>query len=381
MIRRVALVAATALVVASLAGAPAGAAEDALHRKVVAELQGFVSWLDANDARGFVGEIGWPDEAHGGESAKWNDLAEAWYQAADAAGLWAGVWATGEWWGTSYKLAAYEDRRDPPGVDTPNTQAPVIEAHLSTEAYERAITVAGGEFAGPEIVRTSTYSNRDPGTYNTDYHYDAPRTFEFLASRGIGTIRIEFRWETIQRRLGGPLHSRAMDLLDSVTLAARQAGLNVVLDMHNFGAYYLWNGRHGVRRPIGSAKLPIRYFADVWKRLSARYRVDPGIYYGLMNEPVGLEANGELSAAEVWERASQAALDAVRANGDDNTVMISGYDYSPVRSWADIHPDGWITDPANNFLYEAHHYWDRTASGAYERSYAREVAHAERSGY
>jgi endoglucanase len=154
-----------------------------------------------------------------------------------------------------------------------------------------------------------------------------------------------------------------------------------VLDMHNFGAYYLWNGKHGVRRAIGSPKLPIRFFADVWTRLSAHYRVDPGIYYGLMNEPVGLSERGDLSAAQVWERASQEALDAVRANGDDNTVMVSGYAYSPVRSWADIHPDGWIEDPAGNFLYEGHHYWDRDASGGYERSYAREVAYAERHGY
>jgi len=368
--------------VASLfGGTPAGAQEDALHRKILSELQGFVSWLEANEARGFVGEIGWPDEAHGGDSEQWNDLAEAWHQAADAASLWAGVWATGEWWHKTYKLAAYEDRRDPPGVDTPNTQAPVIEAHLSTDAYERAITVAGGEFAGPELVRTSTFSNHDPGKYDRDYHFDAPRTFRFLASRGIGTVRIEFRWEMIQRKLGGALHRGSMQLLDSVTLAARQAGLNVVLDMHNFGAYYLWNGRHGVRRPIGSAKLPIHYFADVWKRLSAHYKRDASIYYGLMNEPVGLEANGELSAAEVWEQASQAALDAVRANGDVNVVMISGYDYSPVRSWAEIHPDGWITDPANNFLYEGHHYWDRNASGAYEHSYEQEVAYAERHGF
>jgi aryl-phospho-beta-D-glucosidase BglC (GH1 family) len=360
---------------------PATAQDDALHRKILGELQRFVSWLDANGARGFVGEIGWPDEEHGGESDRWNALADAWYDDADAAGLWAGVWATGEWWGKTYKLAAYEDRSEPPGVDTPNTQAPVIEAHLSTDAYERAITVAGGEFAGPEIVPTSTYSNHDPGKYNRDYHFDAPRTFEFLAGRGIGTIRIEFRWETIQRKLGGALHSRSMDLMDSVVLAARQAGLNVVLDMHNFGAYYLWNGKHGVRRAIGSPKLPIRFFADVWTRLSAHYRVDPGIYYGLMNEPVGLSERGDLSAAQVWERASQEALDAVRANGDDNTVMVSGYAYSPVRSWADIHPDGWIEDPAGNFLYEGHHYWDRDASGGYERSYAREVAYAERHGY
>jgi endoglucanase len=156
--------------------------------------------------------------------------------------------------------------------------------------------------------------------------------------------------------------------------------------MHNFGAYYLWNGKtgdneRGIRRPIGSPKLPIRYFADVWRRISDHYSGDPGIYYGLMNEPVGLQKSGDLPAAEVWERASQSALEAVRANGDDTIVLISGYRYSPVASWGAIHDDGWITDPAGNFLYEGHHYWDRDGSGAYAHNYSEELANAESRGY
>jgi endoglucanase len=364
----------------------AAAQDDALHRKVLSELDGFIRWLDANNARGFVGEIGWPDEDHGGESQQWNDLAEAWYQRADQAGLWAGVWATGEWWHDTYKLAAYEDRSEPEGVDSANTQAPVIEAHLSAQSYERGISDAGAEFNGQELDKTSWFSNHDPGRYDRSYHYDNASTFQFIASRGIGMVRIEFRWENLQRQLHHALYKPELARLDRAVAAARATGMHVVLDMHNFGAYYLWNGKlgdkeRGVRRPIGSAKLPVSDFVDVWRRISTHFGGDPGVYYGLMNEPVGLHGNGALSAAEVWERASQAALDGIRATGNDNVVLVSGYRYSPVAAWAQIHPDGWITDPADNFLYEGHHYWDGDGSGRYAHSYAEEVAAAEAAGY
>src|SRR5687768_11265071 len=38
------------------------AAEDALHRRVVAELRVFGNWLEENDAEGYVGEIGIPND-------------------------------------------------------------------------------------------------------------------------------------------------------------------------------------------------------------------------------------------------------------------------------------------------------------------------------
>src|SRR5688500_8147250 len=106
-----------------------GAADDALHACILSELNDFTAWLDRENAKGYVGELGWPDDEQG-DADEWNALAEAWLDRADQARLWATPWATGEWWGTTYKLAVYEDATDAPGVDTPNTQAPVLEAHL-----------------------------------------------------------------------------------------------------------------------------------------------------------------------------------------------------------------------------------------------------------
>lgn len=115
---------------------------DALQRLIRTELSTFTDWLGRNGVKGYIGEVGWPDN-YRGDASKWNALAEVWYDAADAAKLWITQWSTGEWWGTTYKLALYEDRRSPAGVDSANAQAVVTEAHPTTPSYLRGVNVSG----------------------------------------------------------------------------------------------------------------------------------------------------------------------------------------------------------------------------------------------
>ncbi|HEX9823413.1 MAG TPA: cellulase family glycosylhydrolase [Actinomycetota bacterium] len=367
--RRVAL-----LLALPLLSAPAAAQENALHACVIGELDSFTGWLEREDARGFVGETGWPDDEMG-DADEWNALAEAWFDRADAAGLWVTTWATGEWWGDSYPLAPYEDRGEAPGVDTANTQAPVVEAHPGPG---RGVNVAGGEFGeAPTVQPTSPFSNENPGTYDTDYHYDPQGTFDYLAAHGVRLIRLPFRWERLQREPFGPLHATELRRYRGAIGRANEAGLRVVIDPHNFGAYYLSNGEEGVRRAIGSRQVPLSAFANLWRRLSRAFENMPGVAgYGLMTEPVELPERP--TGAKLWERASRAALDAIRNRGDRTLVLVPGYQWSGAQVWADVHPRGWVDD--RRFRYEAHHYWDEDHSGTYRSSYADEVAAAEERG-
>jgi hypothetical protein len=356
--------------------AEANHVDNALHRKVIGELEGFRDWLNQHDAPGFVGETGWPDN-YDGDADKWNDLAEDWFDVADAAGLGAVVWATGEWWG-DYKLAVYENRDEEGGVETANTQAPVLEAHSSTSAYSRGINVSTGTFCeGHGLEQTSTFSNHDTGKYNNCYKYDSQETFDYIAARGVDLVKIEFRWEILQRRLGGPLHQKSVERLVDVVGRAEQAGLKVIISMHNFGAYWLWDGEKGVRRAIGSRQVSVRRFTDVWTKLSGLFIDHPAVSYAIMSEPVGLKKKGDKSPADVWEGAAQAALSAIRANGDNHLILVNGYRWSSLADWPKIHPQPFIEDPANNFVYTAHHYWDRDWSGGYDYSYEDEVRYAE----
>lgn len=373
--------AAGALLVAALlvspTAAPAAAQDpDALHTRVRAELARFTAWLERNDAKGYIGEVGWPDDPN--DAGRWNALADAWFRDADRAGLWVTTWATGEWWGAGYRLAQFEDRNPGGGVDSDNSQAPVLMSHSPPKGYRRGINVAGGEFAAPATHPTSDFSNENPGAYDRSYHYDPQETFDFLASRGVRLVRIPFRWERLQPQPGGPLDVAELQRLKDAATRARTAGMKVILDMHNYGAYYLSDGTQGVRRAIGSPEVSAADFADVWRRISRRFRRHSGVKgYGLMNEPVDLPARPDRSAAEVWERASQRALRAIRRTGDRKFVLVPGYFWSGAQRWPDVHPDAWIRDPLDRFRYEAHHYWDRDNSGGYHHSYAEEVEDAE----
>ena len=168
---------------------------DALCGRTRAELNDFAGWLADNHARGYIGEVGWPDNRDG-EAGEWNRVGEAWYEAADAAGLPVTAWSTGEWW-HDYKLAVYQGS-PAGGLNRPNSQASVIERHRATETVPRGVNVSGGEFNAPSAQPVSTFSNANPGVYDRDYHYDSQATFDYLASRGATLVRMPFRWERIQ---------------------------------------------------------------------------------------------------------------------------------------------------------------------------------------
>lgn len=370
-----ALVLSVLLVLGAVPAAHA-AEPDALERRVGGELTVFTDWLARNGAQGYIGEVGWPDDARG-EGDEWNAVADRWYRQADAAGLGVTAWAAGEWWGTGYPMAAYEDRVPGGGVDSADSQAAVLEAFAGGAGGLRGVNVAGGEFGAPNVDPTSSFSNRNPGAYDRAYHYDTDGTFRFLAQRGVRVVRIPFRWERLQPTLGQSLNQTEVQRLKAVVARARKAGLGVVLDMHNYGSYYLHDGRTGVRRAIGSAQVTHAHFSDVWWRLSVHFADDPGVVaYGLMNEPVAMPSLAGRPPAENWETASNWAIGAIRGRGDRKLVMVAGYDWSSTVRWTKNHPDAWVRDPAANHRYEAHHYFDRDGSGTYVRSHRDELAHA-----
>ena len=205
----------------------------------------------------------------------------------------------------------------------------------------RGVTVNGGEFGAPIDRRTARFSNRSPGKYNTWYHYDRAGTFKFLARREVGHVKIPFRWERLQPRLGGPLDRAEVGRIRDVVRRAKRAGLPVILDMHNYGAYYLFDGERGVRRPIGSDHVSIDDFADAWRRISRSFGDNEGVLaYALMAEPFGMPRAGDRSPAEVWEQASQAAVTAIRGRDDDTLVSVPGYDWDAIQDVHEAPPGG-----------------------------------------
>ncbi|WP_157936845.1 glycoside hydrolase family 5 protein [Geodermatophilus chilensis] len=352
------------------------AEEDALQRRVVSELEVFTDWLARNGVEGYVGEVGIPND---GDVERWLRLAERWFEEADEAGLWVDVWSSGEWWGSDYVYSPFTHGPNggPLAITTPTGE--LVARHARDGNEPRGVNVSGGEFGAPGSTdEVTVFSNENPGEYGRDYRYDSQESFDYLASEGIDTVRLPFRWERIQPALGEELDQEELGRLRGAVGRAHAAGLEVILDVHNYGAYHLIEGTHGVRRAIGSDELSQDDFADLWRRLSEAFREDPGVLaYDLMNEPSNLPEVDGRSPAQVWEEASQAAVTAIRTAGDDTLIMVAGYQYSHAGEWPEQHPQAWIEDPEDNVKYEAHHYWKRGDGN----SYAMELAYAEESGY
>jgi hypothetical protein len=346
-------------------------AEDALHREVLRQLRVFTDWLDENEVDGYIGEVGWPAEE---DTERWNRLAEVWLAEAEAADLWVTTWSAGEWWGDDYPLSPFVVSGDGGPVDSSRVSGELLAWHAEQRHLTLGVNTSGAEFGAPGgTEETSTFSNLNPGTHGRDYHYDGQATFDYLGSRGLDVVRLPFRWERVQPELGGDLDAEELARLTAAVSRAHAAGLGVILDLHNYGAYFLDDGTQGVRRPVGSAEVTREYFVDFWRRLSEAVHDEPGVVaYGLMNEPVGLPAADGESAAQAWEQASQEAVETIRSAGDRTTVMVAGYEWSHVWHWSEVHPKAWIQDPADNIRYEAHHYWQQ----AYERTYDVELAEA-----
>lgn len=342
---------------------------DALQGRVLSELKQFTDWLRREDVPGYIGEMNWPNDAERnfGDTAEWNALGEMWFQEADRHDLWVTGWnANDRGIGPSAYFYIYSvTRGDVPRIlTTRQAQAEVYEAHKTTPSYKRGVNLPSGYVN----YGATTFSNENPGVYGVDYHYMGQESLDYLRARGVTLVRFTFRWERLQRTLGGALDEIEMQRVRDFVDRAASASLEVILDVHNFGSYYLHDADTGTvaERKIGASYDGVVYVTqahleNLWAQLSAEFQDDPTVIaYDIMNEPKDLATDGGKEPQAVWEEISQNVLNVIRAQegtGAHKLVMIPGYQTSSVRDWAAYHPSKWIKDSANNYRYEAHHYF------------------------
>jgi endoglucanase len=234
-----------------------------------------------------------------------------------------------------------------------------------------ASPVAGQYFRGVNIAGAEFGMNTLPGVVNTHYTFHSETTFRYFAARNLQVIRFPLQWERLQPSLGGPLDPSYLGLLKTTIGWAREAGCVVIPEIHNFGRYsfhedgrlfqYVIDQAYG-----GTVRVSRGDLADLWVRLSNEFANEPAVYaYDLMNEPHDVTG---------WKEISQHVLTAIRNNADRKLVMIPGDGWSSANRWVATHgASPWISDPADNFMYEAHLYFDYDESGTYRRSYDQEL--------
>jgi endoglucanase len=232
-----------------------------------------------------------------------------------------------------------------PAVQATASSAPIAEVTLSAVEPVQLVGVAlSGAAFGPSVL---------PGKHGTNYIYPAESYYKKYAEQGLKLVRLPFLWERIQPQLDTELDAAQLALLTQSLDFAQKHGVKVVLDMHNYYRYY--------KQPIGSEYVPIRSFANTWKRIAQKIGNHPALSgYGLMNEP---------NTKGLWPEAALAAAKEIRKIDKINWIYVAGDRFSSAWHWpqsnTQLIADPWMRDPANKLIFEAHMYLDRDTSGMY----------------
>lgn len=222
--------------------------------------------------------------------------------------------------------------------------------HQSFHAEADSIQYAGVNLAGADFGESSL-----PGTHGIHYIYPNQDEVDYFNRRGMNTIRLPFRWERLQRSLNADFDATELGRLNDFVTQATAKGMYVVLDPHNYARY------HGGL--IGSPAVPYAAFDDFWTRLADLYKSNDRVIFALVNEPNAMPT-------EQWFTAAQSSINAIRATGANNLILVPGNGFTGAHSWLDDWygtPNGIvmleITDPGNNYAFEVHQYLDSDSSG------------------
>jgi endoglucanase len=228
--------------------------------------------------------------------------------------------------------------------------------------FVTGVNLSGGEF-GSNI----------PGAYGTDYRYPSHpeltdpslshQEMDYHFGKGEGIMRLPFRWERVQDTPYGPLASAGtlagwsgrldMDRIDEIVTYATGQGRIVLLDVHNY--------MNGFGNKVGfDTATRTDALVDLWVKLANRYASNPRVWFGIMNEPAGITPSRCRDIME-W------VVNAIRGRTVAlNRILVAGSFYTGAYSWLTIGNaqafEG-FADPAGNFAFEMHQYFDNDSSG------------------
>lgn len=203
---------------------------------------------------------------------------------------------------------------------------------------------SGAAFAQHDVQGTSALPVG--ACINMGNHLEPPREgewgraiadddFAIIARAGFQTVRIPVRWSAHLDK-EGRIDPKFMERAAHVVGLARKAGLNVILNDHNFEAL--------MRDPAGERER----LAGIWRQVARRFAAEPRahLWFEIANEP-----HDKLTNANLVETL-RPALAAIRESNPDRPVIVGGENWSGIGSLATLQlPD----DP---HIVPTVHYYD-----------------------
>ena len=196
------------------------------------------------------------------------------------------------------------------------------------------------------------------GAYNFKYTYPGKDRIDWAAAQGFGMLRVPFVFQNIQAASGAALDEAAMRQLDPVLGECAARRIVCLLDMHNYGSYYVDDSAAGQGLP-GTIGVSNARLAKLWAGIASRYQNNASVWFDLMNEP-------HQQTAIEWVKTDNAIAAAIRATGATNKIIFQGTAWQGAWTWSSSGNAVQMLkayDPGNNFAFEAHQYLDADGSG------------------
>lgn len=225
---------------------------------------------------------------------------------------------------------------------TPTSQAAPLPAYL------KGVNLSGAEYApGPD------------GIFGTDYIYPSTQEFDYYQWKGFSVVRLPFDIGRVQPASQYILNQSELDRITAVVEYARQIGMYVILDPHDYGN--MWCPPANSYQLIGtSGYIQNTDFSNFWSRLATVYQNYPNVIYGLMNEP-------NQQDPQQWHDSAVAAVNAIRTVTSTQMILIPGTYFTTAATWTQNGNSAVWTgyqDPTGGpWAFEMHQYLDPDYSG------------------
>jgi endoglucanase len=224
-----------------------------------------------------------------------------------------------------------------------------ISAEAALPTYMKGVHLSGAE-----------YNEGPTGTLGTTYVYPTTEEFDYYKSKGFSIIRLAFDSAKVQPTVMQALNQKELANITTLVEYAREKGLYVILDPHNYGK--MWGNAIHDFGLIGGDSISNCDFANFWQRLATVYQKYPNIIYGLENEP------NEQTPTQ-WKASAIAAINAIRTVSKTQVIFIPGSNWTTAANWVSSgNAAAWTgyKDPAGGpFMFEMHQYLDFDYSGTH----------------